>query len=208
MTGGILSFGVSVIEHLRGDSLTTLSFGGVGIIAMMWGAYLAWGREHDRAEAAQVKIKELECPPNRPQVSLVQWGVTAEGRSGFYLKNHGGVALEATVERFRVGQFWINGETTAEVAAGCDGFAFVWLETSGFDKFSIIEALRLTWDKQFKSHQLSQGQPLSVPLSVVYRDFGNLWYRSECDMKYLNNRVEFSSTRQTCFGISKPALIR
>jgi hypothetical protein len=199
MTGGILSFAIALIEHLRGNSLTSFGFATVALGAVMVGAYFAWSAERDRADAAEVHKKELECPPGRPQLSFVRWSQPNQGyKSGFFLKNHGGVAVEIIIERFRLGRIWVNGNTTSEIGRNEEGLASVWLEASKFDQFSLDDALVMA------QAELPQGQPLIVPISVIYRDFGNLWYRSECDVKFANNKSVFGSSHQTCLGLSKP----
>jgi hypothetical protein len=66
MTGGLLSFGVAVIEHFRGRSFTAITFTVIAFLAIMFGAYFAWDEANSRLackdeEINTLKVKLGEC---------------------------------------------------------------------------------------------------------------------------------------------------
>jgi hypothetical protein len=212
MTGGIFSLSIAVYEHLEGASLIFLLFFGVGCIAVLLGSYFAWDEENKRADAALFKIHDLEKPPNRPQVSFSRWGQRETGTGsqlfqyGFYLNNHGGVALQVFIEKFKIGKFSVTNEPLPEIPAGMNGFIPIWLEEKGpLTKYNIKEVLEAYWEERFNDHKVAWGQPVEIAVSVIYRDFANLGYRSECDLKYHKGVVTFSSVIQTSLGLVKPS---
>ena len=80
MTGGLLSFGISVFEHYRGRSLTAASFTIVAFAAFMWGAFLAWRNE-------RVKLEAEEQKRGRPDVTA-EFGIDDRSRKWvLYLHN-------------------------------------------------------------------------------------------------------------------------
>lgn len=155
-------------------------------------------KEAKIAEHASV-IKKLSQPPDRPQLSFVRISQPNQGyQSGFFLKNHGGVAVEISVERFTLKRVWINGNTLSEIGSNAEGLASVWPEASKSDQFSLDNLLEMA------QAELPLGQPLIVSLSVIYRDFENRWYRTECGLRFFNHKSEFGPSRQFCFGLTKP----
>jgi hypothetical protein len=190
MTGGILSFGIALLEHLRSSPLAASSFAFVGFSAWLVGAYSAWSDEHRRLEQAQNKIEELTWPDDRPVIRFIRWSKNPNGsvQRGFFLANSGGVALEARVEDFKIG----SDEWTSNPVPGIDGgqeaFAAVWkVKEKQFTRFDL---------KTDMTDTLTYGPDLAVPVSVVYRDARSLWYRGRSKLTFIKtqDRLEFGPT--------------
>ena len=62
MTGGLFSFTLALIEHLRGNSFTAVGWVLVGFLAFMTGAFLAWLNERK-------KLEELDKQRGRPEIT-------------------------------------------------------------------------------------------------------------------------------------------
>jgi len=68
MTGGVLSFGISLVEHWRGASLSAIIFAAIAIIAIMSGAFLSWQEKDKEAEALQEELRNKNAM--RPSIVL------------------------------------------------------------------------------------------------------------------------------------------
>jgi hypothetical protein len=211
MTGGILSFSIGVIEHFRDASIAAPIFFIIGVGAMLAGSYFAWAEAKQKLDSANAKILELVRPADRPQISFARWGqVETEPdapifRYGFYLNNHGGVALQVFIDNFKIGDLSVTSDPLPEINARGGRFIPIWLEEKGpLTKYNIKEVLQTFWEKCLKEHKVTWGQPVEIPVSVTYRDFANLGYRSECYLKYRKGEIEFSAVVQTCLGPVKP----
>jgi hypothetical protein len=62
MTGGLFSFTLALIEHLRGNSFTALTWVLVGFLAFMAGAFFAWLNERK-------KVEEQDRQRGRPEIT-------------------------------------------------------------------------------------------------------------------------------------------
>ncbi len=159
------------------------------------------------------KTIKSETAARKPQVSMAGWGAPKEASypvsmlRGFYLFNHGETALEITVERFSLGSHFAYGETLAEIAAEKEGFSPILIEGKGpFFKHALDRTLEQEVDNRINKAELAYLQPLRIPVSVVYRDFENTWYRTSCDLIYRKGQIAFSAAEQTVLA-AKPAKI-
>ena len=137
-------------------------------------------------------------PLHLPLLSFVRWGVIGNEtrfgvQRGFYIANHGGEAFDVTVE-----SFWVTGRkamtiTIAKIAEGEQGFAPVWLDGDHTgSRWELDVALGIEAGSRIKRKKMSRGQTLPVPVSVIYRDKNQLWYRSHCQMTFSSGRIGFS----------------
>jgi hypothetical protein len=151
----------------------------------------------------QQKVEVLTWPPERPQIAFHGWGQIppqfAPGgakdtssyifQHGFYLENDGGAALEVTVEGFKFGLFDARSETISRIEGKNKGFAKIWLggavQINPLVKWNLDTALLKTWGAMVDQKELTLRDPLLLPISVIYRDYNNLWYRSKCELRFI-----------------------
>src|SRR5262249_13316946 len=69
MTGGLLSFGVALIEHFRGSSFTAITFTVIAFLAIMFGAYFAWDDSNSRLARKDEEINALKAQLGGCQVT-------------------------------------------------------------------------------------------------------------------------------------------
>jgi hypothetical protein len=68
MTGGVLSFGISLVEHWRGASLSVIIFAGIAIAAIMSGAFLSWREKDNEVEGLKKELRQKNTM--RPRLIL------------------------------------------------------------------------------------------------------------------------------------------
>lgn len=68
MTGGVLSFGISLVEHWRGASLSVIIFAGIAIAAIMSGAFLSWREKDKETEGLKEELRNKNAM--RPSIIL------------------------------------------------------------------------------------------------------------------------------------------
>ena len=153
---------------------------------------------------------EKSAPRSKPRISLSGWGPPKDAtfpatmKRGFYLVNHGDTALEITVETFKVGTQSAYGETLSEIGAEKEGFTEILVDRKGpLFKYALDQTLDKEVDVLINSSELAYLQPLKIPVSVTYRDFENIWYRTACDLVYKKGQITFSAPMQTTLD-SKP----
>ena len=163
-----------------------------------------------------VEISSLKWPTDRPQLSFRNWGDRGirfvepfqPGSSafnlGFHLFNDGGAALDVAVEKFKIGtKYSVISETVSRIGSKAEGFIAIWIEDkNALTKWRIDGALQETWEQMFKDKKLTYSEKLSVPVSVVYKDFNGLGYRTKCNLVFTpvmgsrSSRLEFSAPQQ------------
>lgn len=198
-----------------------LSLAAVSLFRLVMSPY--WVYRHAKVRASEreqelekilkhndAEIAELTYPEDRPKISFAGWGgpLSSEDaeRKGFYLNNDGGAALEVQVERFYVGsQFTAVGSTVSRVDNKRPGFAPVWLEDEPqLTKWALDTALQITLKTKIECGELKDSQPLVIPMSVVYRDFNDLWYRSVGGLIFTDGKIGFMAVQQKRFGRTRP----
>lgn len=175
---------------------------------------------------AKDEIEALTWPEDRPKISFHAWGqrqlqfmpagnndpaLTAE--HGFYLANDGGAALEITVEIFDIAkQLTAIGGTIARIEGKDEGFVPVWIKDEvPLSRWALDIALERAWGEKVDSKQIHGSNPVEFPVSVVYRDYNRLWYRSRGKLifKYNHfhaNQISFSAVEQDKLGTIRPVL--
>ena len=95
MTGGLLAFSLTLLEHFRGGSLGATSFGVVATCALLGGAYLAWRSE-------RIALEEEQAKRGRPSVTAeFKW---ERGDYNLYLRNSSSEpAVDLSVKDIAVG---------------------------------------------------------------------------------------------------------
>lgn len=95
--------------------------------------------------------------------------------------------------------------TVARIGKGEEGFAPIWLEgVHTGSKWELDVALGIEAGTRIKRKKMARFKSLCVPLSVVYRDGNNHWYRSDCMMTFSSGRIDFSSVIQKSLGPFRP----
>jgi len=185
------------------------------------------------------QLEKAKCPTDRPMLAFNCWGqrhanflpetAVAAMRDtphdisplllehGFYLTNDGGgTALEITLETFQVGaQLVALSETLARIEKNNRGFVPVWIkDASPRVKWGLDMALEAAWKLQVnESGDVWQDKPIEIPVSVVYRDYNNLWYRSCSTLCYTAdlfypNHITFTAPTQEPLGLARPESVR
>lgn len=187
-------------------------------------------KELDVARVALINakndIERLTWPEDRPQISFVSWGQMRPqfmtpgnedsallAQHGFYLHNDGGAALEITVEIFDIAHnLTAVGSTITRIKGKDTGFVPIWIkEEMPLRRWALDDALEKAWGDKAQPGDLFDGKPLEIPVSVVYRDYNQLWYRSRAKLSfyfeaYQKHRIEFSAVEQDKLGIMRPVL--
>jgi hypothetical protein len=168
--------------------------------------FKAWKDQVNLVEKLQAEKAKLEWPEDRPKLSFLRWGRAKDESGfttfehGFYLANDGGAALDVFVERFEIdATMAASSQAVARIEGGTEGFVLVWIENeSPLTKWGLDEALKKVAEEKIDHMQLHYGQLLEVPLSVVYRDFNEIGYRTRTTMRYLhtNGRIDFTAPHQ------------
>jgi hypothetical protein len=165
---------------------------------------------------SRVKLNQLMWPSNRPQIVFDRWdqvpayhpsAVPADPRvagvflqRGFYLINDGDAAHEVRVETFEVADgIWASSAMVPRIEGRGGGFALVWLETQKGIGSSLPNNVKWNLlDAMAKAEETNQGTSMyrgdySVPVSVIYRDGNNVWYRSRSTINYIpsQRRLQF-----------------
>ena len=126
------------------------------------------------------------------------------GQHGFHLENDGMAAHEVSIETFEVGTARWTADVIARIAGQASGFALVWKKNCHSHSRYIEK-----WDLQgcmaaaAAEHQAAATYPTDyrVPVSAIYWDFSNVWYRSQTDLIYIRSqdRLKFGPiTHQIC----------
>ena len=136
--------------------------------------------QNDNA-ALREHISKQTWPERRPQITFDTWGQrqvrgAATPEMGFYLTNHGDVALELIIQPFSIGgQRWTS-NSLASIEAGQKSFVIVWP-----DGLSPEKGLSC-WTAQ------SENSRETLQVTMRYRDFNNNWYRTTAPMTILGLR--------------------
>jgi hypothetical protein len=132
---------------------------------------------------------------------------------GFYLANDGGAALEITVEIFDINEdLTAIGGTIARIEGNDQGFVPVWIKDEvPLNRWALDSALERAWQDKAQPFEIYGSQPMEFPVSVVYRDYNRLWYRSRGKLIFKYNllhanQISFSAVEQDKLGTSRPVL--
>jgi hypothetical protein len=200
VTGGAIIGGIGIWQG-SGNAVNPWVYWTIAIIALVIACFKTWNDQVDIAQKAVAAKDALEWPENRPMISFDSWG-QVEGETGsaifqhgFYVTNHGGPALEVTLERFEIDdQVWATSRTVSQIGAGSQGFCMVWIEEAPvLAKFMLNHYLEKAVVTRLNSNRLHYGEVYEVPVSVIYRDFNMVWYRSKTALRYFHkrDRIEF-----------------
>jgi hypothetical protein len=168
-------------------------------------------------EQLKRKVGKLTWPEDRPRLTFQGWGWIhpPEGRthSGIYLANHGSTALEVSLETINVGSLRTTGSTTDHICQNDAKAVEVWLDGEPeVQKWCLDNYLDGCWNQAKKSDTLPESKALILPISVVYRDFNNLWYRTrgELSFKFVSGMpdgvIDFKTLEQEQLGDERPLL--
>lgn len=176
---------------------------------------------------AYKKIEALIWPADRPQISFHAWAErqlqfmppgtndpVLLAQKGFYLANDGGAALEITVENFRLNkELVVLGGTIPRIEGKTEGFVPVWIKDEvPLSKWELEIALERAWKHKVDCGEIgTTDDRLQVPVSVVYRDYNQLWYRTRAQILFTHrllgpNWVQFSASTQERLGNTQPVL--
>lgn len=119
------------------------------------------------------------------------------------------IPLEIIVERFAVDQvFSASSATIARIGPHEEGFAPICIDGQpNLTKWSLDLALDNAANERARNQTGVSGEPLVVPLVVIYRDFNDLWYRSVGALVYSRRQVTFTAVQQKRFGLKRPLLL-
>jgi len=160
-------------------------------------------------------IEQLTWPSDRPKLSCKSWGRRPDDfdpptldQRGFILANDGGTALEITIEPFLIGSdFSAFGSTVARIESGTEGFAPVCLAGEPrLTRWGLDTALNLTLRARIHKQEQPYDQPLVILISIIYRDFNDLWYCTKQGLIFteesgsLNGVIEFTAPVQERVG--------
>ncbi len=163
-------------------------------------------------------VERVTRSPNRPQITFARWdqipatnpvampiSPTVAGQflqRGFYLNNDGDAAHEVTVEPFQIENLWCGSGMAPRIEGHGQGFSVVWLETqkgigSGppyEEKWNLLGAMSRAEQEKYGSSMYRQ--QYSVPVSVIYRDSNDVWYRSRSVLTHIRSqhRLDFGPT--------------
>jgi hypothetical protein len=155
--------------------------------------------EERNSEIAKKKaqIEELNWPSDRPVVQFVNWGDNPEpnnfNQSGFFLVNTGGACLEVQIQDFKVGNQPWGGEKVSGITPNETRFLLVWNgQGNPFNRFDLLRSMK---EASTKINAIYQPD-FSVPVSALFRDSKNLWYRAKTQLTYIHsqNRLRFEPT--------------
>jgi hypothetical protein len=88
----------------------------------------------------------------------------------------------------------------------------VWIKNEPpLNRWGLDVVLEMAWEKKVELGELLAAQSLEVPVSVVYKDYNELWYRSRATMTFTylllgQNRIGFGGVRQERLGTTRPLL--
>lgn len=191
--------------------------------------------ECERSALVDIHRREIErlISAECPQLVFQMWGQipedhpvaisiapTAQGQflqRGFYLSNDGAVAHEITVETTEIGDhLWARSSTVNRIEKGGQGFALLWLENQkgvgsslpDAGKWDLLEAMAKADREKYVTPMFSPDY--SVPISVIYRDSNNVWYRSRSVMTYIRSqgRIHFGPTQHEKCGGTRPSQLQ
>ena len=209
----------------------------ISVLVLFEGSYrhackLTDASERERSALVAVHRNEVEklISATCPQLVFQRWDQIPQGhpvaiavtptvagqyvQRGFYLSNDGAAAHEITVETFEVeDHLWAGSALVARIEARGQGFALVWLEIQKGIGSSLPADRK--WDllgAMARAEQTKYGvsmyrPPYSVPVSVVYRDSNNVWYRSRSVITYVRtqHRLDFGPTTHEKCGCTRPS---
>lgn len=150
----------------------------------------------------QSTIDRLSWPDNRPFITFDKWDICSDTlddpRRGFFVTNHGGTALAIMVEPFEVlGTRWMAREIQT-IQGGQSVCALIWCEgiyPRDPAKWDLLAAFRPV--EPSGMHQTDR----TIPVSAIYRDINNIWYRSRAKMVYAAyGAIMFEATTQEPLG--------
>jgi hypothetical protein len=193
------NYGFQAIDHLAGED----------------------GVKSHSQEIEKTPARVLALPASRPKIAFIRWGTEDEQRAvttlggtkhyysfdrqgqarGFILRNDGDeAALDVAVERFEVdGSSWAS-RTIPRIEAGTERYALVWRADASLlstdDKWNLVASLG-TASRRRASYP-GGGPDYLIAISVVYRDYNNVCYRTRADMAFMPAllEVEFRSIKQ------------
>jgi hypothetical protein len=169
----------------------------------------------------RVKLDQLMWPSNRPQIVFDRWDqipanhplatlvdqrvVGAFVQRGFHLVNDGEAAHEVRIEAFEIDDgVWASSAMVTRIEGHGGGFALVWLENQKGIGSSLPHNVK--WNllgAMAKAEETKQGASMyredyRIPVSVIYRDGNNVWYRSRSTINYIpsQHRLQFGPTTQ------------
>jgi hypothetical protein len=198
-------------------------FAALAIVCALVSSYGVWSQERKARILLEKRVQELEFPPDRPKLSFKSWGqVRPEFLStgaktssllqhGFYLANDGGAALEVTVKEFSVGSRFAYGSTIARIEGGAVGFSPIMIKNELMGRHALDIALGIAWAEKVNSNEVQYVDPLVILVSVDYRDFNDVWYRTSSELVShyrpgtTEGWIEFTAPKQESLGTRPPA---
>jgi hypothetical protein len=196
-------------------------FAGSAIVCGLVSSYGVWSQERKARNVAEQRVQELELPTDRPKLSFKSWGQVRQEflppgvvqdkpallfQHGFYLANDGGAALEVTVKEFSVGSRTAYGSTVARIEGGAVGFSPIMIKNELMGRHALDLALGVAWAEKVNSKEVQYVDPLVILVSVDYRDFNDVWYRTSSELVSTYRKettagwIEFRAPKQESLG--------
>lgn len=170
-------------------------------------------------QSKEAEILVLTWPPDRPQISFHSWGQMQPQfappfvndlnsymfQNGFYLSNDGGPALEIEIEDFQIGaSHSAFGRTISRIGSKAQGFMPILIrDAMPMSRYALNVALVQAREAKININELAWSSPLTIPLCVAYRDFGNVRYRTHCELHFVHKpgqidgqSITFTAPRQ------------
>jgi hypothetical protein len=199
----------------------------VTIIGFLFGAFfLAWRDQYRAKIRSNAEIEQLTWPTDRPKLSVSMWGqreptfmprdnpqdFSLLSQFGFYLSNDGEAALDVMVEKFKVGDtYYAYGDPISRIAGKTKGFIPIRIDIENpLLRFNLNLALKEAWTQALDAGKLQITEPLLIPISVIYRDHNQLWYRTHAALvfaNYLNaegGEIMFRPSKTDRLGSARP----
>ena len=164
------------------------------------------------------RVEKLTWPDDRPKLAIFMWGARQANflpihslndksllaEYGFYLVNDGGTALDITVEPFTVTEnLRAIGKSLARLEYRNQGFVPVFIENEvPLSKWALDVALEQAWYQRNATLEgILKDEPLTIPVSVVYKDYSENWYRSRLELIFIAellmpNKIDFGPVTQ------------
>lgn len=222
MSGG-LTVPLTALSILAPQTPLKGLFALLAIACGLYSSYRVWSHERRTRNVAEKRVQELEFAPDRPKLSFRSWGqvrlesleflpteakVSLRFQRGFYLANDGGVALDIEVEAFSIGsQFTAYGSPIARIESGGEGFSEIRIKDADpMARHALDLVLGIARDEKINKGELEYVKPFVIPVSVIYRDFNDLWYRTSCELISHYRRgttagwIEFTAPTQKSLG--------
>jgi hypothetical protein len=205
LTGGFL-LSLLAVYHSIGHSLPSW---------LDWAVVLLSAIPIRLAEKLGANKAPVDPRGDGPHISILRWApmhvgeVLCSSQRGFYHVNNGGIsAFEIVVEPFPIVGANTKSRPIAEIGPGHEEFAPVWVENATIvTKWELDVALGIEAGNRIKARRMVRGAALSIPISVIYRDDDNRWYRSSCSMNFAYYGIAFSLSPEPCWD-SPPINVR